>query len=84
MLVCSSDRALGEAGSPPNPYALDRDLGASPPVPASAWGPLPAGAWGDIYRTISLPDALASPQIVCEYPRAGRVNCSVAACASLP
>lgn len=57
---------LGEAGSAPNPYAWDRELGAPPPVPQSLWGPLPPESAHHIANLIGLPRGLASRAVVGE------------------
>lgn len=67
-MYCSSDLALGEAGSALNPFALDRDLGAPPPVAAAEWGGnLTPETWEDVYRAVVSPGGLASLPVVREY-----------------
>ncbi len=57
---------LGEAGSPPNPYAIDRELGAPPPVPVSQWGPLPPDAAAHIVNMVTSPRGLNSQTLLRE------------------
>jgi len=56
----SSDHMLGQAGSAPNPWALDRELGAPTPVAESVWGPLPAEAWNNIATIVGSARGLAT------------------------